>query len=110
MITSQGDTLILWDPGLTGALDAVPMLQAGHLKSPRKVELQINLDAPNRLFMLPSFDNLTESQLMANVSLFRAAGFSEPEAGVRAMMRIVSQWHELNDLKLLEDDGPVLVT
>ena len=98
MIAGQGDTLILWDPGFTDALDAVPMLRAGHLKSPRKVELQINLDAPNRLFMLPSFDNLTESQLMANVSLFRAAGFSEPEAGVRAMMRIVSQWHELNDL------------
>ena len=30
--------------------------------------------------MLPSFENLTESQLIANVSQFRAAGFSEPEA------------------------------
>ena len=40
--------------------------------------------------MLPSFDNLTELQLIANVSLFRAAGFSEPEAAVRTMMRITS--------------------
>lgn len=42
--------------------------------------------------MLPSFDNLTESQLTANVSLFRAVGFSEPEAAVRAMMRIRLHW------------------
>ena len=42
--------------------------------------------------MLPSFDNLSESQLIANVSLFRAAGFSDPEAAVRAMMRITSLW------------------
>ena len=44
--------------------------------------------------MLPSFDNLTASQLAANVSLLRAAGFSDPEAAVRAMMRIMSQWRD----------------
>jgi hypothetical protein len=51
--------------------------------------------------MLPSFDNLTElteAQLMVNVSLFRAAGFSEPEAAVRAMMRIISLWREMHEL------------
>lgn len=44
--------------------------------------------------MLPSFDNLTELQLIANVSLFRTTGFSDPEAAVRAMMRITSVWRE----------------
>lgn len=73
------------------------MLRDGHLDSPRKIELQIDpVDpvAPNRLFMLPSFDKLTESQFTANVSLFQAAGFSEPEVAVRAMMRITTRWHE----------------
>ncbi|MBC7965254.1 MAG: glutamine synthetase adenylyltransferase, partial [Fuerstia sp.] len=49
--------------------------------------------------MLPSFDNLTESQLEANVSLFRAAGFSDPEAAVRAMMRITSLWRDAFEQK-----------
>ena len=74
------------------------MLRAVYPESPREVERQSIFDAPNRLSMLPSFDNLTESQLMANVRLFQAAGFSEPEAGVRAMMRIISQWREMIDL------------
>ena len=70
----------------------MPVIRAGHPEFPGEVERQINPDAPNRLFMLPSFDNLSESQLIANVSLFRAAGFSDPEAAVRAMMRITSLW------------------
>ena len=44
--------------------------------------------------MLPSCDNLTELQLIANVSLFRTTGFSDPEAAVRAMMRITSVWRD----------------
>ena len=68
------------------------MLRAVHPEFPREVEWQSNSDAPNRLSMLPSFENLTESHFSANVSLFRAGGFSEPEAVVRAIMRITSQW------------------
>ena len=44
--------------------------------------------------MLQSFDNLIESKLKANVSQFRAAEFAEPEAGVRALMRIRSLWRD----------------
>ena len=44
--------------------------------------------------MLTSFDNLIESRLDANVRQFQAAGFSEPEAGVRALMRIRSLWRD----------------
>jgi glutamate-ammonia-ligase adenylyltransferase len=44
--------------------------------------------------MLPSFDNLIESKLNANISKVQAAGFAEPEAGVRALMRIRSLWRD----------------
>ena len=44
--------------------------------------------------MLPSFDNLIESKLNANISKVQAAGFAEPEAGVRALMRIRLLWRE----------------
>jgi len=61
--------------------------------------------------MLPSFDNLTEAQLMVNVSLFRAAGFTEPEAAVRAMMRIISQWRDTleldSDAKTVASEEPL---
>ena len=45
-------------------------------------------------FMLPSFENLIESKLNANVSKVHAAGFTEPEAGVRSLMRIRSLWRD----------------
>jgi len=44
--------------------------------------------------MLPSFENLIESKLNANVSKVHAAGFTEPEAGVRSLMRIRSLWRD----------------
>ncbi|MEZ6034454.1 MAG: glutamine synthetase adenylyltransferase [Planctomycetaceae bacterium] len=42
--------------------------------------------------MLPSFINLTESKLESNISQLRVSGFNEPEAGVRALMRIAGVW------------------
>jgi len=44
--------------------------------------------------MLPNFDNLNECKLKDHVSLFQAAGFSDPEAAVQAVMRIKSHWRK----------------
>ena len=44
--------------------------------------------------MLPPFDNLIESKLNANIGKVLAAGFAEPEAGVRALMRVRSLWRD----------------
>ena len=42
--------------------------------------------------MLPNFHRLTDEHFAANVSQLRAAGFSDPEAGLRTVMRLASQW------------------